>query len=358
MKSIAAAYEHWLETLPAIQRERINSGAPVYVFGRTENSAIAAKHANLSGVIDDFAPGTTWNNLPVIHGDDVPAQAIVISTILHRVPSSLKRLETFKNKPTIIHYCDFVRAGLPPLERTMETHRSYFGNENAFANLYSRLDTESRKVFHDVMLFRLTGDAAFMANYPMREQEQYFDIPLPLPAAPIFADGGAYKGETTQEFCRRWPNYGGSHIFEPVPASIEAARKNLTGYHNMHFHSCALGDHADEVFFDTSSGTSSHVTKDGSTKIRIARLDDEIEGRVDFIKYDLEGYEPKALAGAARIIRDHHPALAICVYHMTSDFLNVPAEVFKIRDDYTIALRHYTQGWNETVMYFIPKGRT
>jgi hypothetical protein len=75
----------------------------------------------------------------------------------------------------------------------------------------------------------------------------------------------------------------------------------------------------------------------------------------DFIKMDLEGWELKALQGAVRHIREDHPKLAIAVYHHPSDFWRIPEFILSIRDDYDLYLRHYTEGWSETVMYFVPR---
>lgn len=136
---------------------------------------------------------------------------------------------------------------------------------------------------------------------------------------------------------------------------MDTARATLAGMRDTHFHPCALGARADTMAFESTAGLSSKLTADGDIAVRVARMDDEIPTRVDFIKLDLEGAEPDALAGAARLIRDHHPALAVCVYHAAGDLWDVPARVLAIRDDYDLTLRHYTQGWNETVMYFMPR---
>ena len=70
---------------------------------------------------------------------------------------------------------------------------------------------------------------------------------------------------------------------------------------------------------------------------------------------DLEGWENKALLGAKNHILQDHPKLAIAVYHSASDFWSIPQLVLGIRNDYDVYLRHYTQGWVESIMYFIPK---
>ena len=70
---------------------------------------------------------------------------------------------------------------------------------------------------------------------------------------------------------------------------------------------------------------------------------------------DLEGWELKALAGAQRHIRENHPCLAIAVYHHPAHFWQVFEQIWDVRTDYDVFLRHYTEGRSETIMYFIPR---
>ena len=70
---------------------------------------------------------------------------------------------------------------------------------------------------------------------------------------------------------------------------------------------------------------------------------------------DLEGWELKALHGTKKHILENHPKLAISIYHNSADFRKVPEFILSLRDDYDLYLRHYSEGWSETVMYFIPK---
>ena len=61
------------------------------------------------------------------------------------------------------------------------------------------------------------------------------------------------------------------------------------------------------------------------------------------------------MKGARRHILKDHPKLAISVYRHPSDFWRIPEYVLGLREDYSIYLRHYSEGWSETVMYFIPR---
>jgi FkbM family methyltransferase len=49
--------------------------------------------------------------------------------------------------------------------------------------------------------------------------------------------------------------------------------------------------------------------------------------RVDFIKFDIEGAERRALAGARATLARYRPRMAVCVYHLKDDPQVIPATV-------------------------------
>ena len=62
----------------------------------------------------------------------------------------------------------------------------------------------------------------------------------------------------------------------------------------------------------------------------IDRLAEDLKlAPVGFIKMDIEGAEPQALAGAARLLREQRPALAIAAYHRPDDQRKIREEVRK-----------------------------
>ena len=105
----------------------------------------------------------------------------------------------------------------------------------------------------------------------------------------------------------------------------------------------------------SSGGSVSAITEDGDIEIQVDALDSLVDDRISFIKMDIEGAESMAIDGARNTILRNHPRLAICVYHKDEDFWKIPEQIFSIRDDYNIYLRHYTEGVAETVMFFMPK---
>ncbi len=58
--------------------------------------------------------------------------------------------------------------------------------------------------------------------------------------------------------------------------------------------------------------------------------------RVDFIKMDIEGAEPKAITGARETIAKYHPRMALCTYHAPDHPQKVPELVRAAWSGYTV----------------------
>ena len=364
-ESIAAEFKAWQQSPRADQAALIASildgRRPCYVLGRNVHARFIDTQLALAGFIDDTAaPGERWECLPVLPGDAVPADACVINAVLHRRPlQARRRIHAMAAAPQELAYAELTRHAperFAPLPFSTAARTAFFEHFDRFADVGSRLtDPASRTVLRDVMLYRMTADADFMTGYSLRDPEQYFDVGLRFDTPPRFVDGGAFRGETTEEFMRRYSDNAGSMLFEPNPDSLARARERLAGRGGVEFHPAALGDRAETVHFDDSAANASKVAQQGGLRIEVVPLDSVVREPVHFVKYDLEGYETKAIDGARRTIQRDHPTLAICVYHDVMDFIDVPRHVLAIRDDYDLQLRHYTEGWEETVMYFLPR---
>lgn len=107
--------------------------------------------------------------------------------------------------------------------------------------------------------------------------------------------------------------------------------------------------------YDSEAGSASSISEQGRPTIAMTTLDEEIPECFSFVKMDLERWEQKALEGSCLHIQRDLPKLAVAVYHQASDFRTIPRQILGIRQDYSLYLRHYTEGWNETVIYCIPK---
>ena len=142
-------------------------------------------------------------------------------------------------------------------------------------------------------------------------------------------------------------------MVEPEEGNQNTCKMALEGIVNITIHPYGAG--AEEaVRRFSASDSASAITEDGELEIQVRRIDNPVCDVPTFIKMDIEGAELDALDGVWRVISDHHPALAICVYHRPSDIWEVPHKVLSMHGKYSVYLRHYTESNYETVMFFVP----
>jgi FkbM family methyltransferase len=330
-----------------------------FVLGKNSESESIIRQVRVDGIVDDFARSDqTWNGIPLLHGKEIPQEGIVVncSTSINPVSASnrLSKLSTACTFP----YADLCRMfpdKFPIPEFVAKTNEDIKGNLNSWQNLLDKLaDDESKKTLSDLIRFRVTADPSAMSDYVNRPQEQYFEKFLGLGTAETFVDAGGFDGDTTEGFIGYVHDFNKIFLFEPSLTNLEKAKLRLQGTDGIEFISKGVSDEPGELFFNPNAGSASSVQEEGGCKISVTTIDEEVGEPLSFIKMDLEGWELQALVGAQHHIKQNHPKLAICVYHKPEDFRLVPQVVLGFNSRYKIYLRHYTEGWSETVMYFAP----
>ena len=86
----------------------------------------------------------------------------------------------------------------------------------------------------------------------------------------------------------------------------------------------------------TGSGTASHQTKYISVG---ARKPDSIIDKTDFIKYDVEGAEFRAITGSAQLLKHSSPDLLVSMYHKSEDLFILPKLIHSLNPSYKLFLR-------------------
>ena len=330
-----------------------------YLLGRNQHAVSCSRWVRIDGIVDDYASeNESWDGYPVIHADCLPRGAIVVNCSMSIRPlSAHARLASIEGVQ-VLSYADLVRANSSfPLPDFVESFRSdYIRNEDKWHFVESSLaDATSSSVLNRLMLYRLTGDYRHMSGSSVRFNEQYFDPVVTLTDTEVFVDCGGYDGDTAIEFCSSNRKYRAIYLFEPSRPNFERARVRLEGFDNVSLIPLGVSDAKGTLSFDPNAGSASRVSDSGSTTIDVVSIDEHIAIPVTYIKMDLEGWELRALKGSRQHILDDHPKLAISVYHHPSDFWRIPEYILGLRDDYSVYLRHYSEGWSETVMYFIPR---
>ena len=328
---------------------------PLYLLGANKDSGSWVSALCVQGVIDDFAElPATFHGANVIRLGDVPGDSVIINCVTNSKPLTAMRRLSEKTSAQIYFAADLTAAfpdALPMFEFIRSSRESFSKRAGDWEKLYAALDDDtSRSTLEDIVAYRLTGDPRVLSNYRYRPSEQYFETFLALQSE-VFVDGGAFDGETTELFAHNFPLYQQVHLFEPDPVNFEQSRTRLGNLRDVSFHPVGLSDEAGDLRFKVGGGSASVVDQAGEHIIPVDTID-ALASDATFIKLDLEGWELSALKGARSTIIKNKPKLAIGAYHSPDDFLEIFDWVCTLRPDYRVALRHYTESWTETVLYF------
>lgn len=329
--------------------------AKKYILGINKFTKQVKKYVQVDGIIDDFTRVQNSKKKSVLHIDEVPADALILST------SSGSPLEviTELNKRGFAHFnylafCRYSNYELKAPDFIEDFKEDYLRNYDSYKDVYSLLnDEKSKRVFEKIINFKISFDLEFMQGFTNNHSEQYFDKELIGSIENIsFVDAGGYVGDTIPHIIRTFPDFKKIYCIEPSLLHLNIAKRDFAHCKNIEFINCGVGKRKE--FIDESQIKENECNHNYQTE-NINTIDNLISQKVDYIKMDIEGAEQDALLGAKETIKKYHPILAVCIYHKAEDWYRVPHIVLDIREDYDIYIRHYMEGIYETVMYFIPK---
>ena len=248
-------------------------------------------------------------------------------------------------------------------ENATISHNYYGNNQERVSKCIAFLsDDLSKLVFKRIVLLRQTYEKQNIPPYDYFNQ--YFPKDIPEfrggDEQEIFIDCGAFNGDTSIEFSRRFRNYKRIVAFEPDKRNICYLKKRKI--RNLCIQEAACSDNNGEILFEESQATGgSHIIQnaesDGVT-VKTVRIDDVPECQdASFIKMDIEGAEMDALKGAQETIKRNHPKLAICLYHSDADMIDIPEYIHNLVPEYSLYVRAHTMGIAETVLYAVDKSK-
>lgn len=137
----------------------------------------------------------------------------------------------------------------------------------------------------------------------------------------VTVDVGANFGYYTLRLSRLVGEHGRVHAFEPSQRYRDRLLDHLerNNCHNVLVSDCGLSDVASEqMLYGDNISASMHWADDGkpptiSETIRLRTLDSYAEEmeltQLDFIKVDIDGHEPKFVAGAAKTLQRFRPII-------------------------------------------------
>ena len=235
-------------------------------------------------------------------------------------------------------------------------------NHDIIRHVYELLaDEESKRVFLTKLTFNLTKEKSLLDDI-RSDHPIYFDEDIvTFSSDEVVVDGGAYIGDTLASFiasCTK--RFRGYYAFEPDRSNLSKLQSNKA-FDGLPVvpELAGLAKQTGHVrFLSTACGDARVLADDepGGETIHVVGLDEYFAGkpRPTFIKMDIAGNEANALHGAAQLIANHQPKLAISVYHQASDLWSLPALIHSLNPHYRLYIRHYSREIDDTVCYAIP----
>ena len=174
----------------------------------------------------------------------------------------------------------------------------------------------------------------------------------------MFVDCGAYDGGTVKEYINVYgADYKRIYAYEPAPENYRRVCSALAELPRVQVENKGIADKKDTLKFTSSlPDAANRIHPLGDVEVQITFLDQDITEKIDFIKMDIEGMEQAALLGAKKHIREDHPCLAICVYHLVEDLWKIPKLIENLNPNQKFYLRYHLSGEipEEMVFYACP----
>lgn len=201
-------------------------------------------------------------------------------------------------------------------------------------------DNESRDAYTTIMHAWLTGDvwAVHESPYPI-----YLHPLMSLQKGSVVLDGGAYDGAHVRAFLRA----GASRVIcvEPIPREPLAG-----GIDGATLLKRVLGPSGGFWRLEDDE-TATRISPNGTASVEAIRLY-EI-GKLDMIKLDIEGKEFDLIISSEDYLRDHHPTMAISIYHRFDHLWKIPLEIHRILPTHKLYIGQHSGGYTDTVLYAI-----
>lgn len=325
-----------------------------YCLGRNVDAETVLAKYRVDGVIDDYAPcDSVFHGVKVVGLNSVNSCDFVVNCVSSISPVTAY-LRARNRTPFVFSYAqlDLWEGKLGRQRFVAEQLDDLHSHTDSYLRFYANLfDYESKNVFKDVFGFRCSGDIRKMSAYRTDPLSQYFEDFL-LIGGEVFLDVGGFDGDTALQFSVVDSQYKSIFVLEPSEKNRIKAERSLRSLRNTKIMPVGASSFNGVLGFDGDHGSASRIVVNSDTQIEVRRIDDLGLENVSFIKMDIEGGELSALTGAAGLIRKNRPKLAIAAYHKPSDLRDISEFILGIHADYRVSLRHYTEGWSETVLYF------
>lgn len=220
-------------------------------------------------------------------------------------------------------------------------------------------DDLSREIYKNVLKYRMTFDTDYTIRaHALSEQEGKQDLDNVIlrgleGEASVFFDVGGFDGQSTVDFIDKVNKYKKVYFFEPDETMMHKSKKRLSSNADIEFIQAGVGAVNGSAQFDNIGDSGGYVSLVGKQTIQVVTLDEFITSELSYIKMDIEGAEMDAICGAEQFIKKMHPLLSVSVYHRQGDIHRLTKKILNFNPQYHIYIRHYTDRYDDTRIYFI-----
>ena len=296
---------------------------------------------------DGFARGNLFHGMPVCTWAETKAQYGAQNVIV-LLSFGTSRPEVLENILRIRAEAELYAPDVPAFGDILFTRPFFEAHKADFEAARALLsDEESRRIFDNVLSYKLTGDISYLLNAENDEDEIFETIIHPL-TIKTAADLGAYNGDTVRQLLEKGEgNLDTVWAMEPDARNykkLELYAANETRARVIPVNAGAWNKE-ETLFFDKSGNRNASFEQNRSqsladrpakvSEVKALPLDKVLDGaRVDYIKYDVEGSEREALDGSLDALTQHAPTLLVSLYHRSEDIFALPLHVKAIAPHY------------------------
>ena len=318
---------------------------PIFLYGMGDGAdKVLARCQELNipiaGVFasDGFVRHNSFHSFTVVSYAEARQQApqmIVLVCFGTHLPEVMEQIRRISQEQ------ELYLPDLPVAGQTFFDEAFYQAHRSELQQVSAQLaDERSRQIFQDLIAYKRTGQLQYLDRSTADRSETYRQLLQPG-TQEHYADLGAYRGDTVEEFLSYTDQWASILAVEPEPHSFKKLAKATAELPNCRCVQAVMADAPGEVLFSAGRGRGSAAGK-GGTSLPAESLDHLMQGRpVTLLKVDVEGQEAAVLQGAQQTISRWRPKILLSAYHRSEDLFALPLQVLQMRPDYRLYLRRY-----------------